>query len=243
MKRLIDFGGALVGLVVLSPFLALLWLAVVAESGLPGLFRQRRMGLGGQDFVLFKFRTMTHKKTEHRTQKAESREGAGGRGQLPEVRSQTSDIQPPPSDSVPRTSALGSPTSESGAFDVGDTSRVTAVGRFLRKTKLDELPQLWNVLRGDMSLVGPRPEVRKWVEAYPERWAKVLTVRPGITDPASIAFRNEEELLTAAPDPENYYRNVILPRKLALYEQYVATRSFWGDVGILLKTVWTVVVR
>jgi lipopolysaccharide/colanic/teichoic acid biosynthesis glycosyltransferase len=120
---------------------------------------------------------------------------------------------------------------------------VTRVGKLLRKTKLDEFPQLWNVLVGDMSLVGPRPEVRKWVEAYPDRWAKVLAVRPGITDPASIEFRNEEELLAAAPNPETYYRKVILPRKLDLYEEYVETRSFWGDVGILLKTVWAVAGR
>jgi lipopolysaccharide/colanic/teichoic acid biosynthesis glycosyltransferase len=120
---------------------------------------------------------------------------------------------------------------------------VTRVGKLLRKTKLDELPQLWNVLVGDMSLVGPRPEVRKWVEAYPDRWSKVLAVRPGITDPASIEFRNEEELLAAAPDPKTCYRDVILPRKLDLYEEYVETRSFWGDVGILLKTVWAVAGR
>jgi lipopolysaccharide/colanic/teichoic acid biosynthesis glycosyltransferase len=99
------------------------------------------------------------------------------------------------------------------------------------------------VLKGDMALVGPRPEVRKWVEVYPERWAKVLTVRPGITDPASIEFRNEEELLANSPDPERMYRDEILPRKLALYEQYVATRSFWGDMEILVKTFWAVVGR
>ncbi len=132
---------------------------------------------------------------------------------------------------------------EQGSFDAGSAARVTRVGAFLRKTKLDELPQLWNVLKGDMSLVGPRPEVRKWVEAYPERWARVLTVRPGITDPASIEFRNEEDILAASPDPERTYREVILPRKLDLYEEYVRTRSFWGDVGILLKTVWAVVGR
>jgi len=132
---------------------------------------------------------------------------------------------------------------EQGSFDAGSAARVTRFGRFLRKTKLDELPQLWNVLVGEMSLVGPRPEVRKWVEAYPERWAKVLTVRPGITDPASIEFRNEEELLAKAPDPERAYREEILPRKLDLYERYVATQSFWGDVGILAKTGWVVVRR
>jgi len=131
---------------------------------------------------------------------------------------------------------------EQGAFDAGNTSRVTQVGRLLRKTKLDELPQLWNVLVGDMSLVGPRPEVRKWVEVYPERWARVHTIRPGITDPASIEFRNEEEILAAAENPEATYREVILSQKLALYIDYVDRHSFWGDLGILVKTVCVVLV-
>jgi len=196
MKRVLDIVGTLTGVVLLSPLLAAVGLAVVLESGLPGLFRQRRMGRGGSEFTLYKFRTMT-------------------------VQCGT----------------------EQGSFDAGSSARVTRVGKLLRKTKFDEFPQLWNVLAGDMSLVGPRPEVRKWVEAYPHRWAQVLSVRPGITDPASIEFRNEEELLAAAPNPESYYRNVILPRKLDLYERYVETRSFWGDVGILLKTVWAVAGR
>ena len=114
------------------------------------------------------------------------------------------------------------------------------MGAFLRKTKLDELPQLWNVLKGDMSIVGPRPEVRKWVDAYPDRWAKVLTVKPGITDPASIYYHNEEELLAQADDPEAYYRDHILPHKLDLYEEYVKTRSFYGDICLIIKTILTV---
>lgn len=126
--------------------------------------------------------------------------------------------------------------SERGSFDAGDGSRVTRIGRLLRATKLDELPQLWNVLRGDMSLVGPRPEVRRWVEVYPERWAVVHSVRPGITDPAAIAYRHEERLLAVAVDPEAFYRDEILPRKLDLYEQYVATRAFRGDLTVLWQT-------
>jgi lipopolysaccharide/colanic/teichoic acid biosynthesis glycosyltransferase len=132
------------------------------------------------------------------------------------------------------------PEAESNSFEAGRTQRVTPIGRWLRRTKLDELPQLWNVFRGDMSLVGPRPEVRKWVEAYPERWAFVQTVRPGITDPASIRFRNEEEILASSADPEATYREVILPQKLALYEEYVRHRSFWGDLAIICKTIWVV---
>lgn len=129
---------------------------------------------------------------------------------------------------------------EGGSFEPGSSSRVTAIGRLLRLTKLDELPQLWNVLRGDMSLVGPRPEVRKWVEVYPERWAVVLTVRPGITDPASIAYRDEESLLAASTDPETTYREKVLPRKLTMYEDYVQNRSFGGDLRILLRTLGAV---
>ena len=129
---------------------------------------------------------------------------------------------------------------EKGSFDAGNASRITSIGRFLRKTKLDEIPQLWNVLIGDMALVGPRPEVRKWVEVYPDRWAKVLTVRPGITDPASIVYRNEEEILAGSTDPERTYREEILPHKLSLYEEYVHTRSFGGDIGIIFKTLKTV---
>ena len=126
---------------------------------------------------------------------------------------------------------------EKGSFDAGNSSRITTMGRGLRKTKLDELPQLWNVLIGDMALVGPRPEVRQWVGVYPERWAKVLTVRPGITDPASIVYRDEEEILARSTDPERIYREEILPHKLSLYEEYVHTRSFGGDIGIIFKTL------
>lgn len=125
---------------------------------------------------------------------------------------------------------------EAGGFEAGDTRRVTSVGRVLRRTKLDELPQLWNVLVGDMSLVGPRPEVPSWTEVHRTRWDAVLSVRPGITDPASIEFRNEEAILAAAEDPEACYRDVILPRKLELAERYVRKRTMWGDLGILLRT-------
>ena len=130
--------------------------------------------------------------------------------------------------------------SESGSFDAGDGSRVTRLGRVLRATKIDELPQLWNVARGDMSLVGPRPEVRVWVEAYPERWAEILSVRPGVTDPAAILYRHEETLLAASPDPEATYRDQILPHKLGIYETYVRTRSFTADLTILWKTALAV---
>ena len=135
------------------------------------------------------------------------------------------------------------PGTERGSFDAGRATRVTRVGRFLRKTKLDELPQLWNVLVGDMSLVGPRPEIRRWVAVYPERWARVLAVRPGLTDPASILYRNEEELLAAASDPQRVYREKILPHKLSIYEAYVRDQYLAGDLVILWQTLLAVLRR
>lgn len=124
---------------------------------------------------------------------------------------------------------------------VGRDPRITSSGHYLRKFKIDEIPQLLNVLRGDMSLVGPRPEVPKYVEDYPaEARALILSVRPGITDLASIEFRNESEILAESANPEQTYRNEILPRKLALSMEYVRRRSLLGDVGLILKTVLAV---
>jgi lipopolysaccharide/colanic/teichoic acid biosynthesis glycosyltransferase len=123
---------------------------------------------------------------------------------------------------------------------VGADPRITTVGRFLRATKIDELPQLINVLVGDMSLVGPRPEVRKYVEMFREDYEEVLRVRPGITDPASIKYRNEAEILGQAADPEKEYVERILPEKIRLAKEYAARSSFWYDVLILLKTIHVV---
>ncbi|MEI6809435.1 MAG: sugar transferase [bacterium] len=224
-KRILDVTASILGLIILSPVLAVVAVTVRLTSVGPALFRQVRVGRGGQNIVLCKFRTMRM-------------QGTGDR------REQRANVERPTVNTDPNKEKNRSPKSEVHAtFEAGATNRVTPIGKVLRKTKLDELPQLWNVIKGDMSLVGPRPEVRKWVEAYPERWTKVLIVRPGITDPASIEFRNEEEILAAAADPERLYREAILPRKLDLYEEYVRTRSFWGDVAILIKTVWAVIVR
>lgn len=128
------------------------------------------------------------------------------------------------------------PDAANGSFDAGDRSRVTRVGRFLRRIKLDELPQLWNVLVGEMSLVGPRPEVPKWTEVHRARWDRVLSARPGLTDPASIRYRDEESILAASDDPESTYRDEILPRKLDLAEEYVRDRTFLGDLMLLFIT-------
>jgi lipopolysaccharide/colanic/teichoic acid biosynthesis glycosyltransferase len=135
------------------------------------------------------------------------------------------------------------PNAERKGFEPGSAKRVTRLGGILRKTKIDELPQLINVLRGDMSLVGPRPEVPTYLALYPERWTRILAVRPGVTDPASIRYRNEEELLAAANDPEREYREVILPRKLDLYEEYARAITLWWDVKILAATIFVVLAK
>ena len=121
--------------------------------------------------------------------------------------------------------------------------RITRVGRLLRASKLDELPQFANVVRGEMSLVGPRPEVREYVEKWPDELRPViLSVRPGITDPASIQFRNEAEILASVDDPETHYVETILPQKAAAYAEYVRTRSFTGDLAIIARTAKAVAV-
>lgn len=121
--------------------------------------------------------------------------------------------------------------------------RITGVGATLRKFKLDELPQLINVIRGDMSLVGPRPELKKFVDLYNERQRQVLSVRPGITDYASLEFRNENELLEGKADPVNYYIAEILPAKLDLSLRYLSHQSVWVDLKIIIRTIWAVVSR
>lgn len=122
----------------------------------------------------------------------------------------------------------------------GRDPRVTCIGYYLRKFKIDELPQLINVFLGDMSLVGPRPEVRHYVDYWTAEQLHVLDVRPGITDPASIKFRNENELMESAEDPESFYINVIMQEKLKLYLEYVQNASFWYDVKLIFKTFYVI---
>jgi len=186
LKRTIDIVLALFALIVLSPLLALIALAIWVDSGRPVLFVQQRVGRGLEGFRLYKFRTMR--------------------------------TEPGPSVTV-----------------AGDP-RVTKVGRLLRASKLDELPQLWNVLRGDMSFVGPRPELPEYVELFRDRYVRILTVRPGITDLASVRFRDEEALLARTACPLKEYVERILPQKLALAEEYLRRRSFWFDLTILAAT-------
>ena len=115
--------------------------------------------------------------------------------------------------------------------------RVTAVGRFMRKNKLDELPQLWNVLKGEMSFVGPRPEVARYVALYTKSQSRVLDLKPGITDLATIAFRNEEELLACANDADEFYREFCLPKKIELNLSYGTRANFWRDLKIIFLTL------
>lgn len=123
----------------------------------------------------------------------------------------------------------------------GRDPRITRSGYFIRKFKIDELPQLINVLVGDMSLVGPRPEVRHYVNYWTPEQMHVLDVRPGITDPASIKYRNENELLAQAKDPEKYYIEVIMQEKIKLYLEYAEKSSFWYDIKLIFQTFWVII--
>ena len=190
MKRLFDIVCSFFGLVFLSPlfiFLSL-WVGLSSRGGV--FYKQRRVGLNGRDFTLYKFRSM----------------------------------------------AVGS--DKKGLLTVGGKdNRVTKAGYFIRKYKLDELPQLFNVLKGDMSFVGPRPEVRKYVDMYSEEQKRVLSVRPGITDIASMKYRNENDILAKAENPEQYYIDVIMPDKLALNLEYIDTRNFFRDIKLIFRTI------
>ncbi len=188
LKRAIDIVGSGLALLVGLPILMAVAAAVAIDSGLPVLYRQRRVGRAFRQFHLLKFRSMVA------------------------------------SEGGPRITVSGD-------------SRVTRVGRFLRATKLDELPQFWNVLTGDMSLVGPRPEVPEYVEMFRIRYEHILSVRPGITDIASIRFRDEEKLLAQSAEPLREYVERVLPVKLDLADEYLQKRSLRLDLLILVKTL------
>ncbi len=132
-------------------------------------------------------------------------------------------------------------TKKGAIITIGDDSRVTRIGRFLRKTKINELPQLINVLKGEMSLVGPRPEVRKYVSKYRKDYKEILKIRPGITDIASLTYKNEEALLKDKKDPEGYYIHVILPEKIRLSKEYVRKASLIYDLRLILLTIFKLV--
>jgi lipopolysaccharide/colanic/teichoic acid biosynthesis glycosyltransferase len=190
IKRLFDITVSLLGLIILMTLLMAVYVWVIADSRGGGIYRQWRVGKGGRDFALYKFRTM---------------HPGADKKQL---------------------------------ITIGDRDpRITNAGYFLRKFKLDELPQLFNVLKGDMSMVGPRPEVRKYVALYSDKQMKILDIKPGITDYASIAFIRESELLAGADDPERTYQEEILPEKLRLNMQYLNQMSLLTDCKILFQTI------
>lgn len=197
-KRTLDVVASGAGLVLTSPLFIGIAAAIRADSPGPVFFRQVRVGRGGEEFSIHKFRTMRVER---------------------------------PGEKRVAVSAAGDP-------------RVTRVGRVLRRTKLDELPQLIDVLTGRMSLVGPRPEVPQYVAQWdPASRDVILSVRPGITDPASLAGIDEAAELAGAADPERYYVDVLLPRKQAMYVEYVRGATLLGDLRLIASTLRAVVRR
>lgn len=189
VKWVFDRVMALVGLVVLSPVLAVVALLIAIKMpGGPVLFRQKRIGQYGELFTMVKFRSMT---VAH-----------GG-----------------------------------SSISVAGESRITPLGAKLRKYKLDELPELWNVLIGDMSFVGPRPDVPGYADKLVGEDREILQLKPGITGPASLKYRNEEEILASVEDPIRYNDEVIFPDKVRINREYMEEWSFWGDIRIIFKTV------
>ncbi len=191
LKHSLDKLAAGIGIVVLSPVLLLVAAGVKLTSAGPVVFRQARVGQHGRLFVIFKFRTMYH------------RRAAGGL-----------------------------------CVTAKCDKRITPFGRLLRRTKIDELPQLVNVLRGEMSLVGPRPEVPAYVRRFSNLYDPILRVRPGITHRASILFRDEESILDGAQDPDRMYTEEILPRKLAIYQRDLDRDGLLDDIRTILDTIF-----
>jgi lipopolysaccharide/colanic/teichoic acid biosynthesis glycosyltransferase len=193
MRRLFDVVFAAFGLLLLSPLLLIIAVVIKTTSPGPVLYRQERLGLLGETFRIYKFRSM-----------------------------------------VSGADRLG------GSLTVGGDKRVTPVGRFLRRHKLDELPQFLNVVRGEMALVGPRPEVSRYAALFPDAYRRILQVKPGITHRASIAFRNEEQLLASADDPDRLYVERVMPYKVMLYVDGLRQRGVMEDVRTIADTVFKV---
>ena len=194
MIRLFDIVFSFLGILISFPLLIIIYLLVIFESRGGGLYIQNRVGKGGIDFRLYKFRSM--------------RTGSD----------------------------------KKGLITIGERdSRITKMGMFIRRFKLDELPQLFNVLNGTMSLVGPRPEVRKYVNLYTPEQLKVLSVRPGITDYASIQYVDENALLGASIDPEKVYIEEVLPNKIQLNMKYIDNQGIKEYFRIVFLTFWYIV--
>jgi lipopolysaccharide/colanic/teichoic acid biosynthesis glycosyltransferase len=189
-KRIFDIVFSGMMLLILSPLMFILALAILIDSPQGVFFGQIRVGKDGREFRMWKFRTMK-----------------------------------------PNSEKLGQLTV--GARD----NRITRVGFWLRKYKVDELPQLWNVFIGDMSMVGPRPEVPRYVALYNAKQKAVLSIRPGITDYASLLYFEESVLLAQSPDPESTYIHEVMPAKLQLNLDYLDKRTFSNDMSIIMDTV------
>ena len=182
------------GVALLSPFFLIIGIWIKIDSPGPIFFVQKRVGMSGKQFGVYKFRTM-----------------------------------------------IVDAESKGLRITVGNDPRITSSGLFLRRTKLDELAQLFNVLGGSMSLVGPRPEVQEYIDAYPEDIKKiVLSVKPGITDYASIEFKNENKILESSIDPSKTYIEEILPVKQKHYLNYIKDQGFFVDIKIILKTIFVI---
>lgn len=195
LKRMLDIVVSAVGIVVLSPVLLFIAVAVKVTSPGPVLYLGVRTGRGGRPFHIYKFRSM-----------------------------------------VTNAEQVGGTTT--GLND----NRITPIGKFIRQYKLDELPQLFNVLRGDMSLVGPRPEVAEYTDAYTPSEQRILSVRPGITDLSSLRF-NDLQSVVGTEDPDEVFRREVLPEKIRLRLKYVDEQSFRGDLGIIAKTAGVVLAK
>ena len=190
IKRAFDIAIAATGLIALLPVMAVVAVLIKCDSHGPVFFKQRRMGRGFRDFLIYKFRTMKQK------------------------------------------------SELTGRFiTIGEDPRITRVGRLLRKTKIDELPQLINVLKGEMSLVGPRPELPRFVELFRSEYAEILTVRPGITDLASLKYQDEAKLMGQFTNPEEEYVRSILPDKIRLAKEYIDRSSMFFDLSLILRTL------
>jgi lipopolysaccharide/colanic/teichoic acid biosynthesis glycosyltransferase len=190
MKRAFDLVVALLGLVLLSPLMAIAALLVKLDSNGPIFFRQERMGIRFRPFFIYKFRTMVQ--------------------------------------DAPQMGSL---------ITCGDDPRITRIGRLLRKTKIDELPQLINILKGEMAFVGPRPEIREYVELFRQDYEEILKVRPGITDLASLKYQDEAALLGESSNPTREYVTQILPDKIRLGKDYINRSSFLFDLSLIFKTL------
>lgn len=189
-KWIFDRGMALIGLLVLWPVLIVVAILIkVKMPGGPAIFKQKRVGLHGDLFTMYKFRSMT---VSH-----------GG-----------------------------------SSVSVAGESRITPLGATLRKYKLDELPELWNVLIGDMSFVGPRPDVPGYADMLEGEDRLILELRPGITGPASLKYRNEEELLAQVEDPQRYNDEVIYPDKVRINLEYYRNHTLMGDLKYIFETVF-----